>query len=331
MAVAKKWIQGTQPQQPISLAARIAVRQRLGDVRWFLPRAAKRAPKDVEDIHQLRVATRRSVAALQVFADLLPQRRVRKLTRKLKRIRRAAGNARDLDVLIHRLRGRLSGQGDGDIEMAIDCLKRRRRRAQLPVVAIRKRLDQKKLGQSIRKATDKVRWRGPGSEPTFAVVARWILQPVVEDFFRAADTDLSHIERLHEMRIKGKTLRYALELLASAFENSVQHEIYPTFVQVQDRLGGINDHATAARLFHDLGVTERGSARNVFESLSAMELGHQSMAAAAFRQWWNPQRSRELHQQFEALLAQPVQEEPRPASSSKKGDNPPDRRRPASA
>ena len=42
--------------------------------------------------------------ALHIFQALLPPRRARKMKKQLKRIRRAAGDARDLDVLAARLK-----------------------------------------------------------------------------------------------------------------------------------------------------------------------------------------------------------------------------------
>ena len=55
-------------------------------------------------MHQLRVATRRAAATVRIFDALLPQRRMRRLNKCLRKIRRAAGTARDLDVLADRLR-----------------------------------------------------------------------------------------------------------------------------------------------------------------------------------------------------------------------------------
>src|SRR5262249_28190395 len=56
------------------------------------------ADEDTEYVHQLRVGTRRAGAAVETFADCLPPKVYRKVRRKLRRIRRAAGAARDWDV-----------------------------------------------------------------------------------------------------------------------------------------------------------------------------------------------------------------------------------------
>jgi CHAD domain-containing protein len=61
--------------------------------------AAKKSADDIEYVHQLRVATRRASAAVQIFAELLPKRKSRLINRRLRELRQAAGEARDLDVL----------------------------------------------------------------------------------------------------------------------------------------------------------------------------------------------------------------------------------------
>ena len=57
--------------------------------------------------------------------------------------------------------------------------------------------------------------------------------------------DLSDVANLHQMRISGKRVRYAMELLAGAFDDSFRTELYPIYAEVQELLGTINDHATA--------------------------------------------------------------------------------------
>src|SRR5207247_10117237 len=93
-----KWIPGTRAKQPVAKAARRALRLRLGEVCRMLPLAARHAHEDVEYVHQLRVASRRAVATVDVFWDLLPTKRRQWVRKQLKRVRRAAGEARDSDM-----------------------------------------------------------------------------------------------------------------------------------------------------------------------------------------------------------------------------------------
>ena len=53
------------------------------------------------------------------------------------------------------------------------------------------------------------------------------------------------------MRISGKQVRYTMELLAGAFDESFRRELYVIFAEVQEMLGTINDHASAVTMFHE--------------------------------------------------------------------------------
>src|SRR4051812_8668759 len=103
MAVSGKWIEGIDAAAPVEEAARKSLEPRLSAVAGSLPLAAHLAEHDVEYVHRLRVATRRAGAALKLYEELLPRRPARWMKKRLRKIRQAAGDARDLDVLAYRL------------------------------------------------------------------------------------------------------------------------------------------------------------------------------------------------------------------------------------
>lgn len=59
---------------------------------------------DVERVHDMRVATRRLRAALEIFESVFPRKRHRKALKRVKALADALGERRDLDVEIERLR-----------------------------------------------------------------------------------------------------------------------------------------------------------------------------------------------------------------------------------
>ena len=89
------------------------------------------------------------------------------------------------------------------------------------------------------------------------------LAPLVDDFFAAGEVDQNDPETLHPMRLAGKKLRYAIELLSGAFDSRLRDSVYPQFSQIQEDLGAINDHLVAKTLFDrwllqsDDGETDR--------------------------------------------------------------------------
>jgi CHAD domain-containing protein len=69
---------------------------------------------DVERVHDMRVATRRLRAALEVFEPCFPGKRHRKALRKVKALADALGERRDADVEIALLEGFTDGAAEAD-------------------------------------------------------------------------------------------------------------------------------------------------------------------------------------------------------------------------
>src|SRR5215213_8146493 len=103
MAASGKWIDGIGPETAVADAARRSLEVRLAVVANALPLAAHLSEHDIEHVHRLRVATRRAAAALKLYRDWLPRKPARWIKKRLRQIRRAASEIRDLDVLIERL------------------------------------------------------------------------------------------------------------------------------------------------------------------------------------------------------------------------------------
>ncbi len=295
----RRWIKGTKPDQPINEVAYRALKNRLALVWRFLRLAAKEPHKNIEYVHQLRVATRRAVAAFQIFSELTPDRRAAKICKDLKKVRSIAGIARDRDVLIDRLSRDERIQESKDLAQVVHKIRRQRQKAQKPLIRVHKQLKDKGFKSSSRRLVKKIRRSQKGRETSFRVAARSSLNQVVDQFFRSADDDLLDIVALHKMRIAGKRLRYAMELLAGAFEKSFRTKLYPVFVEVQDRLGEINDHATACSLFNKwAGRLKEGRRAEQVRELSKKEEDLIESACVEFRQWWTQTRCDELKQRF---------------------------------
>ena len=246
-----KWIADASPDEPFQDVARRALDARLDLVGHYLPRAAD-AADETENVHQLRVATRRAMAAMQIFDALLAPRRAGWMNKQLKRIRQAAGNARDLDVLAERLR-RQDTQGSASYKELLKRVDRRRVEAQEPIEKIRRKLRDKDFAHRQAALVGRVRLRGKADRlirPTFGQTASRALGLLVEDFFTASAADFSDYLALHAFRIQGKQLRYALEIFAGAFDRrGMRSDLYPLVEQLQEKLGAINDYATARELF----------------------------------------------------------------------------------
>ena len=297
-----KWIEHTNAAQPITEVACQALHDRLTTVWLYAPLAAKEWQEDVEHVHQLRVATRRARAALELFAELLPQRRVRWISKRLRELRRAAGDARDLDVLGGRLSETLAQAPRDSLNAVVKQIGDLRFEAQRPLKTAYKKAKRKKFPKRSRQLANAATWASE-HEPTFAQAAPELLVPRVEEFFTAAQADLSDISALHQMRISGKRVRYAMELLAGAFDDSFRNDLYPTFGDIQDELGAINDHAVAIAMIGEWqAAADDKEIVAELNELIANEAQHLRVESVAFRVHWSDRRESDLRRRFAPFL-----------------------------
>ena len=290
-------------EHPVGLLACRAVERRLKRVAKLLPRAAKHPERDSEYVHDLRVASRRAAATLRLFEPWLPPTASREMQSRLDRIRRAAGPARDLDVIEERL-SRLAAAGGATTQLAsaIDRVRVQRARAQKPIRrSYRKAKKQKWLGRYARSLSEQVEWRGDGPEPLLSDWAGSALLPSLQRFVDRSFDDLTDPRALHRMRIAEKRVRYSLEAIGGS-PDLPMGDVMPVLVDLQRRLGEINDHHAACSLmlrWRDRSKDE--GTREVFAHLAAFERWLGSYSHDKFLEWWTPARRLEFHVQISSL------------------------------
>jgi len=107
-----------------------------------------------ERVHDMRVATRRLRAALEIFEPCFPPKRWRKALKRVKVLADALGERRDLDVeieLVEGLAAELDSDGRAGLDRLLDRMREERRAANeglAPHVAARRL---KKLRRRLRK------------------------------------------------------------------------------------------------------------------------------------------------------------------------------------
>ena len=233
---------------------------------------------------------------MDVFRDTLPKRRRKWFERNLRQIRRAACKARDLDVLAQRL----AKQFPSGYEIVLDEIDRHRLAAQEPIVCYYERIARKRFMERADDLVERVRWRGSGSPPQQTKAARRVLRPLVQNFFKRCEADLRDMTSLHRLRIEGKRLRYALELLAGAFDKSLRKDVYPEIARVQLRLGRINDRHVAQGYYQRwASATADTSLEHALADLAATEKAEMLTDADAFRHWFDSERTKKLHKAFQ--------------------------------
>ncbi len=247
-----KWFNGLSAPMPVVEAARVVVPARLKTVLHFLPLAVETAAKDMEHVHQLRVATRRAGAALRVFADCLPARQFQKLRKLLRTLRRAAGAARDWDVFLVHLQETPSlklAPARPALDLLLGFTAAQRLKAQLDLIEIAP-TENKNLAEFVTSLTELPdAWERADQHQLLGELASGYIKSLVDGMNTKAALAPSEYEELHRLRIFGKRLRYSMEIFADCFKASFREEIYPALEQIQEILGCITDaHVAVERI-----------------------------------------------------------------------------------
>lgn len=303
VAHAPKWI-SAEGDEPVTEVAAQSLRSRLQPVQEFLPLAAEKYEDDIEYVHHLRVWTRRADAAIEMYRELLPEWRAAWIEEQLGRIRKATNDARDDDVFARRLAA-------DKAPAAAKLLKRVREHrldAQQAVLEVYQRLTKKKgrFCRRVEKLLKRVRLRGKrrkSKEPTYRIWAEDHLRPILDEFFTMADSDLQDTESLHQFRIAGKKLRYAMELLSAAFGPDLRKKTYPLLETLQDHLGDVNDHASALqRIGHWIENSEDSERTKYLNEILKSEQKQLKESRSRFSSWWSTDQRDQIRQAFNKVL-----------------------------
>lgn len=196
-------------------AAGTILRGRLGQI--FDLREAVIRSDDIEDVHQMRVATRRLRSALRDLKPLVNKPALDSLVSHLKGLADSLGEARDDDVAIVGLASKRDHAEDQAVRDGIDSLiaGRRKRRDEVQPTVVRNISEPMLAGllasfngvfldPSARKITDRVRFDDFG---------RTAIKKSIDEFvdLSKALANPSDTAALHRLRIAAKRLRYALE------------------------------------------------------------------------------------------------------------------------
>ena len=208
-----------------------------------------RAAEDIECIHRMRVATRRMRTALTLFSDCFPKQDYKKIQKDVRKITRALGEARDLDVQLEVIEAALEEFPNPVFQPGIKRLKLRltQRRAEVQ--------------QHVDAAMDKMladhlierleAWAAPLLEqsksvylytPALYQLAFRGIQVRIDELLSHVPyiTDPQNVQELHAMRISAKRLRYAMETFEELYGGQLKPYI-TTARKLQDQLGAIHD------------------------------------------------------------------------------------------
>jgi CHAD domain-containing protein len=222
------------------------------------------ADADVEALHDLRVAVRRSRSVLKQMREVFPSAEHERYRSDLKWVQEVTGPTRDLDVLVlawGELVGSLSGETPSDADPLHRLLVTRRAHAQRCMAsALRsERFEAFRLGWPQLLARLEVGGCTPpddaedASRPIGELAATRVRKVYgrMVDEGGSIDTD-SPAEALHELRKRGKELRYLLELFGELYDRDVVDGLVAKLKRLQDVLGLHQDRHMQATFLREL-------------------------------------------------------------------------------
>ncbi len=108
--------------------------------------------EDIEELHAMRVSSRRLRAAMDAFEGAFPPKSFRRHLRQVKEITDVLGDARDLDVAIEGLTALLPGMAEDErpgVEGLIARYREDRAREQPRIVALFTRIDDERFAKRL--------------------------------------------------------------------------------------------------------------------------------------------------------------------------------------
>jgi len=300
-------------EDPLDAAARSAHRVRPDDamaealrkILWVQFRimldheAGSRSGEDMEDVHDMRVATRRMRAAFRLFGTYFRPKAVRRLTKDLRRTGRTLGAVRDLDVFNKLAAGYLSTLSPEHGEDLAPLLAHWHDQREQAGEALNAYLDGDRyrrfvagFGAFVETEGSGVKALKPDEPPRYQV--RHVLSSSIWRLYenvRCYETVLAGAptQTLHALRIECKHLRYTLEFFADVL-GSGNGRLVRDVIFVQDHLGDLQDAVvTGALLTEFLAARQDAGPSGDLEGLRAYLIHQQRESArlvASFPQVW---------------------------------------------
>jgi CHAD domain-containing protein len=289
-----------------------------------------RLGEDIEDLHDMRVATRRMRAAFQVFGDYLDMGKMKAFFKGLRRTGRTLGAVRDLDVFWEKTQHYLEmlpPERQNDLEPLRVVWEAEREQDRAKMVTY---LDGERYVQFKERFGEFLQTPGAGALPPFSeageplpnrlrhVVPVLVYQrlAVVRAYDEWVTGENVPLERLHQLRIASKGLRYTLEYFQEVLGPEAKEAI-KEIKGLQDHLGDLQDAVVASNLLRDFltwgtwghAQTKRGTppptepivAPGVAAYLAARQIELQQLVGT-FSQVWERIQSADFGQLVAAAL-----------------------------
>jgi len=254
---------GVTQDDHIAEAGRKVMRFHLA--RMLARESGTRLGADPEELHAMRVATRRQRAAWRVFGPSFRAGRTRRYRNGLREIASRLGAVRDLDVLLEEAdvyRADLPIPEQRGLEPLLADWRGHRDDARVLLI---RELDSDGYRRWVDDYRDFVRTEGVAVRPVGPTQPHRVRDTTASRIWSAYEQVRGYepvlrwadVETLHELRIAGKWLRYTLEFVREALGDDAA-PLIARVTALQDHLGLMNDADVAASMARTFLVEHAG-------------------------------------------------------------------------
>jgi CHAD domain-containing protein len=243
-----------------SMAAAAQATLRLHYVKMLAHEAGTRLGEDSEELHDMRVATRRMRMALRLFAPWLDAKTMRPALKGMRRTGRTLGAVRDLDVFHEKTQKyieQLPARRRDELEPLLAAWRVEYRVRRGDLVAYldggRYRRFVEGLGELLDGPPERLA-SPAASTATVAQVLPGLLHHDLAEVLAAGSLvggRETPLLRFHELRIAGKALRYTLEFFDAPLGRGVK-PLIASMKELQDHLGDLQDAVVSSGILRDV-------------------------------------------------------------------------------
>jgi CHAD domain-containing protein len=245
-----------------------------------------RAGGDAEDVHQMRVATRRLRSTLRVFRPTLEGPWCDRLRRRLSALADVLGDARDADVMLLRLDDRIAALSDVDARAAASLRAKLDQQCTAARAQLLEHLDgmtHKRLLSTLSAAAARPRFAATPPDEPLLVAANEAWDDLTSAI--GALPDEPSADELHRVRLKTKRVRYTAETLAAVTDDAALR-FAERAADLQDVLGRIQDARVARSWLRSVGVRANPSVAYVAGLIAGLEGAAEDDARRGWRRAW---------------------------------------------
>ncbi len=263
-AVSSPTAPGIIPDDTMAEAARKTLYFQLQQMLAY--QSGTREGLDPENLHKMRVATRRMRAALDFFEEAVDQKRMAAFLKGLRRTGRMLGAVRDLDVFHIKIQTYLAGlppEQQGSLGPLLTVWSAERQRAQAELIAYLDAPDYAKFVEEFNAYLLRPSTLPPHRDPPQPYRVRDLVPlalyrnlAAVRAYDAVLTTPPIPFTAYHQLRIAFKGLRYSLEFFREVLHPDAALAL-ETVKQFQDHLGDLQDAVVATARLRDFLVTGR--------------------------------------------------------------------------